>query len=126
MPISIRGAERATGLIAAVWPTGMTKPRIGAPFKFVQDDDTPMRRGLALSTDEIKLRIATLIPKANRGKYAETAGGPFRFTRNLQIGGREPSWERFHSKGNGAGPVAFHHLFDPSGCSFRWHRALVS
>ncbi len=118
MPFSIRGAERATGLIAAVWPTGMTKPRIGAPFKFVQDDDTPMRRGLALSTDEIKLRIATLIPKANRREYAETAGGPFRFMRNLQIGGREPSWERFRSKGNDAGRVAFYHQIYLPGCNF--------
>ncbi len=41
---------------------------------------------MAFATVEIKRRIASLIPETNRGKYAETAGGPFRFTRNLQTG----------------------------------------
>ena len=83
VPFGISGTERLKGVIGVVRPTGTLRLNIGAPFKIVQDDDTPARRRLVLATDEIMRRIASLIPEASRGKFAEAAGGGYRFTRDI-------------------------------------------
>ena len=64
-------------------PTGDAEVEHRRAVQIVQDDGTPARRRLMSATDEIMRRIASLIPEANRGKFAETAGGPYRFTRDI-------------------------------------------
>ena len=83
VPFGLAGTSELQGIVGVVRPTGKLRLNIGAPFKIVQDDGTPARRRLMSATDEIMRRIAALIPEANRGKFAENAGGPYRFTRDL-------------------------------------------
>ena len=83
VPFGISGTGRLKGVMGVVRPNGKLRLNIGAPFKIVQDDGTPARRRLVLATDEIMRRIAALIPEANRGKFAETAGGPYKFTQDI-------------------------------------------
>ena len=83
VPFGLTGTSRLQGIVGVVRPTGKLTLNIGAPFKIAQDDGTPARRRLMSATDEIMRRIAALIPEANRGKFAENAGGPYRFTRDI-------------------------------------------
>ncbi len=83
VPFGLDGTSRLKGVVGVVRPNGQLRLNIGAPFKIAQDDNTPARRRLILATDEIMRRIAALIPEAGRGKFAETAGGPYRFTRDI-------------------------------------------
>ena len=83
VPFGLSGTGRLKGVIGVVRPTGTLRLNIGAPFKIAQDDGTPARRRLMSATDEIMRRIASLIPEANRGKFAETATGPYRFTQDI-------------------------------------------
>ena len=87
VPFSIPSTERPKALTGVDWPTGTTKLNIGAPFKIVQDYDSPIHRGLALAKVDVKRRVVTLVSETNRGEYAATAGGPYRITRNLWTGG---------------------------------------
>ena len=83
VPFGLAGTSKLQGIVGVVRPTGKLRLNIGAPFKIVQDDGTPARRRIMSATDEIMRRIAALIPEANRGKFADTAGGPYRFTRDI-------------------------------------------
>ena len=83
VPFGLSGTGRLKGVIGVVRPTGTLRLNIGAPFKIAEDDGTPTRRRLMSATDEIMRRIASLIPEANRGKFAETAAGPYRFTQDI-------------------------------------------
>ena len=83
VPFGLTGTSKLQGIVGVVRPTGRLRLNIGAPFKIAQDDGTPARRRIMSATDEIMRRIAALIPEANRGKFAETAGGPYRFTRDI-------------------------------------------
>ena len=83
VPFGLAGTSKLQGIVGVLRPTGKLTLNIGAPFRIVQDDDTPTRRLLMSATNEIMRRIAVLIPETNRGKFAESAGGPYRFTRDI-------------------------------------------
>ena len=83
VPFGLAGTSKLQGIVGVLRPTGTLTLNIGAPFKIAQDDGTPARRRLMSATDEIMRRIAALIPEANRGKFAQNAGGPYRFTRDI-------------------------------------------
>ena len=83
VPFGLAGTSKLQGIVGVLRPTGTLTLNIGAPFRIVQDDDTPTRRLLMSATNEIMRRIAELIPEANRGKFTENAGGPYRFTRDI-------------------------------------------
>ncbi len=83
LPAGLTGTGKLQGVVGVTRPTGVLTLNIGPPFKVLREGDAPIRQRLTAATDEIMRRIADLIPASSRGAYSETAGGPYRFTANL-------------------------------------------
>ena len=85
VPFGLAGTSKLQGIVGVLRPTGTLTLNIGAPFRIVQDDDTPARRLLMSATNEIMRRIAALIPEGQprqirreRWRAIQVYAGPLR------------------------------------------------
>ncbi len=83
LPVGLHGTGKLQGIVGVARPTGVIRLNIGAPFRVPRDRDASLRQTLMAATDEIMRRIAELVPEPARGEYAGSAGGPYRYTVDL-------------------------------------------
>lgn len=84
IPFALTGAENLQNPLKVLKPTATLRLKIGKPFVAVNSESGSSRRRAATVTEEIMIRIASMLPEDQRGEYAGKSASKFIATSDFE------------------------------------------